>query len=190
MNGEFFDMINFKELPSVEYLNECFYLDENAGILYWKYRNLYHFDCDEAEYKRFNKTYAGKISGSVIDKNRDYRCVNLDGKKYREHRIIFKMSNGYDPICVDHINGIQDDNRPTNLRSVTQLENNKNRQLQKNNKTGVTGVVKINENKWRANSIEEGSKIFNTFEEAVYYRKICEQKNNYHENHGRERNTQ
>lgn len=56
-----------------------------------------------------------------------YRRVRLLGQSWAEHRVIWKMVHGVDPVgVIDHINGIRDDNRIANLRDVTPAQNGLN----------------------------------------------------------------
>ena len=180
-----------KKLPPTEYLNECFRYDEENGILYWKERPLSHFNNNVLQYKRWNFIYSNKIAGvpDRISKNNQpvYRSVYLNNEKYREHRIIFKLCNGYDPDFIDHINGIRNDNRISNLNSVNPQENAKNRALPTNNKSGVLGVRICNRTKNYIADLGPRARTFKTFEEAVVCRKAWEKENGFHENHGRER---
>ena len=127
-----------KKLPTVKYLNECFLLDEVNGVLYWKERPIRHFHYNVGVYSNFNKKHAGKIAGSREDYRQNYRRIHVDGIKWKEHRIIFKMYYGTEPDIIDHINKIQDDNRPENLRSGSIADNNRNKTAK--NPHGVTGV--------------------------------------------------
>ena len=69
---------------------------------------------------------AGARAGSL---RRDgYRDVQLEGKKYLEHRLIYQMHNPDWDITdtsqkIDHINMMKDDNCIENLRLVTHQEN-------------------------------------------------------------------
>jgi hypothetical protein len=52
---------------------------------------------------------------------------------------------------IDHINQKPDDNRITNLRLTTQLNNQQNRKINRNNSSGYRGVSYIKaRNKWIA----------------------------------------
>lgn len=52
---------------------------------------------------------------------------------------------------IDHINRNASDNRKTNLRICTHIENNKNTKVRKDNKSGLKGVCyDTREKKWRA----------------------------------------
>ena len=182
--------IKSKELPSVEYLNECFLYNEETGSLTWKKRPLHHFKNKISQYMTWNRIYSDTIAGGNTRKSKNgesvYRVVYVNNKKYQEHRIIFKLINGYDPELIDHLNGIRNDNKISNLKSVNSQENSKNRRLAKNNTSGVLGVRFHNIKKRYVAETGKKSKMFKTFEEAYAYRKAWEKENNYHENHGRE----
>lgn len=95
------------------------------------------------------------------------------------HRVIMQnqLKEG---LTVDHINRNKLDNRKSNLRVVTQQENQLNRTMQKNNKSGHTGVHWDNKaNKWRA-MIRRNHKLkhigfYETKEEAIKARREAEQ---------------
>lgn len=67
------------------------------------------------------------------------RDVCLDGNRsiMRMHRCILRA--GSKDVC-DHINGDSLDNRKSNLRLCTPLQNQMNRRMDKRNKTGFKGV--------------------------------------------------
>lgn len=73
-----------------------------------------------------NKAKVGQQFGSCY--NTRYRVGWLKGKRYLEHRLIWLYHYGKWPKeCIDHINGIRDDNRIENLREATKQQNMLNR---------------------------------------------------------------
>lgn len=101
---------------------------------------------------RRSKKTAGKIAGYTT---RDgYRRLLFNGKKILVHRLAWFMHFGKWPSKqIDHINGIRDDNRISNLREVPQHVNIQNqRHAQADNiSSGLLGVSwDISTNKWLA----------------------------------------
>ena len=162
---------NPRPLPPLDYLKECFSYDRETGVLTRKKGRL-----KGKEVKGINK--AG------------YYRVMLEGVSYNAHRIVWKMVHGSDPEHIDHINGVQGDNRVENLRNVTHQENHRNTKRKKNNRSGVTGVQWADANKkWRSTIFIDGQNIhlglFTDKIDAIYARYWAERDAGYHENHGR-----
>ena len=92
-----------------------------------------------------------------------------NGKWVRMHNVIlWKPSH----LFVDHINGDGLDNRRSNLRVVTHQQNMWNRKVNKNNKSGYTGVIwNAYKKKWAAYARVDGKMtefgLFDTKEEAA-----------------------
>lgn len=96
-----------------------------------------------------------------------YIQIKYKGTKRLAHRIIFYMMHGYVPKELDHINRIKTDNRIENLREVTRSENNKNKDIQKNNKSGVKNVCWHKaSNKWIVQVNGKYCGIFSAIEKA------------------------
>lgn len=106
-----------------EYLRSIF--DYQDGHLLWK--NSRH------------KSRQGMFAGCIDAKN-GYRRIQLHGKLYQGHRLIFMWHHGHMPDEVDHIDRNRLNNRIENLRSATRADNAKNLGINKANKSGVTGV--------------------------------------------------
>jgi hypothetical protein len=99
--------------------------DYKEGNLHWKIKSS-------------NGIKIGKKCGS-IDKN-GYVIISFKKQRYRAHRLIFMMFNGYVPDVIDHINGNRSDNRIENLREATAVQNMQNTRISKLNKSGVKNV--------------------------------------------------
>lgn len=84
---------------------------------------------------------AGNPAGS-FDSSRGYYVTKINGKKYKNHRIIYYLHYGVVGDVVDHIDGNKKNNHKNNLRSVTIELNNRNLSVRKDSKTGISGVFK------------------------------------------------
>jgi len=69
-----------------------------------------------------------------------YIVTSIVGVQNYVHRIIFLMCNGFVPKEIDHINGDNSDNRIENLRECTKSQNQHNKKLYSNNRSGIKGV--------------------------------------------------
>ena len=164
-------MSKYRVLPSQEYLQELFDYDETTGKLIRK--------------KAAASTHVGQSESLVMNlevtaTRRSYKRTSVDGTAFMEHRLIYKMITGVDPLWkrVDHVDGDRGNNRIENLRLASASENACNRQL-RNNSSGVTGVYLIKTTgKWQARIKVDGSNIslgvFDCREEAVKARHDAE----------------
>ena len=155
-----------------ERANELFRYDPISGKLFWK--------------DRFN----GKEAGTV-KKDTGYIQIQAFGRLYYAHRIIMLMlTKVFDEnLQVDHVDHDRLNNRPDNLRLVTQHDNLKNVSKTKTNTSGCVGVSFITRDRRFVAQIYINKKntnlgYFKTFEEAVKVRKAAELKYGYHKNHG------
>lgn len=88
------------------------------GVLYWKN-------------PRGKKMKSGDPAGYIGGLG--YMLVRLDGKMYKNHRVIYLMHYGTLPEYIDHIDGNPLNNHIENLRPCTLSQNQHNRK-----KSGIT----------------------------------------------------
>ena len=148
-------------LPSQKKLQELFYYRD--GQLYWKE-------------KRYSPIDLSKPAGDIGKDG--YRRIQIEGKIYKAHRLVWKYHYGKDPReFIDHIDGNKTNNNMENLREATTQQNSFNRGPSKNNKLGIKGVRK-QKNKYTARIIINGKNkhlgMFNTIEEARLAREEAE----------------
>jgi hypothetical protein len=120
-------------------------------------------------------TTGGQKAGAIAGKQRrdGYVDVNISPKRYMAHRLAWFYVYGVWPNkMLDHINGIRNDNKISNLREVTNSENQQNRnKVRKDSKSGFQCVnYKPKHKKWEAyitlNGIKKHIGHFNSPEEA------------------------
>ncbi len=117
-------------------------------------KNALDYDPETGEFKwrqRFGKRGVPGRKAGTIDFN-GYLVVTINGKRLKGHRLAWLVMTGAWPsVAVDHINGNRTDNRFANLREADWAENQHNRCLQRNNKSGYHGVAwDSHAKKWRA----------------------------------------
>ena len=137
-------------------LHELF--EYRDGVLYWKVA-------------KSRRVKVGDVAGCLND-TVGYFYIQINKKRYLNHRIIFLMHHGYLPQCLDHIDGNAVNNRIENLRPATISENNRNSRIRKNNNSGVKGVSWDSKHKkWRVQVANKGRSkhigYFNTIEKAA-----------------------
>lgn len=110
-----------------EQVSELLSYDPLTGDLYWK------VPCGGRR--------MGVPAGSVDAYG--YRAVAVLRTTYKSHRLAWLLSYGTWPEHeLDHINGVRDDNRVSNLREASRSMNTQNlHRPRRDNKTGFLGVV-------------------------------------------------
>lgn len=121
-------------------------------------------------------SFAGKAKpGETAGTSKDgYVQIGFHGRHFRAHRLAwFVMTGGWPPsgFEIDHINGNRADNRWSNLRLVTRMQNCMNAGNRTNNTTGRRGVYQRRDTgAWHARIRVYGELIllgqFATFDEA------------------------
>lgn len=113
----------------------------------------FYYDETSESCLRRNKDWISGRDGCIIKARKGDACVNKSGngryydvycekRLHKIHRIIWEIFNGDIPpkMTIDHIDGNSLNNNISNLRCVTQAENNRNVGIRRSNKSGVTGV--------------------------------------------------
>lgn len=95
--------------------------------------------------KKYNFWHIDKTTGYV-----------RTGDNVKLHRLIMNCG---EKLCVDHINGIRNDNRRSNLRICSQKQNSYNTLTPKNSFTGYKGVTRLKSGKYRAKITLSGKQI-------------------------------
>ncbi|MGX5719901.1 HNH endonuclease [Shinella zoogloeoides] len=175
-------------LPDASALRRLFAYNPETGVLSWRARPLSDFATENAG-KVWNSKFADKPAGGL--NNYGYVRVAIGGKRFLAHRIIWLMQTGEFPDDVNHENGIHDDNRWSNLRSVSYGERVKNACRRSDNSSGTTGVAWFKAlGQWRAYVTIKGRQkhlgYFDTIDEAKSARELARRQHGFHENHGRE----
>lgn len=110
-----------------ERLKELLHYDPKTGVFTWLKTVSKKVKC-------------GNVAGSIRN-TYGYRQIKIDGKLCKASRLAFLYMEGYFPEYeVDHRNRITGDDRWKNLRHVSHQCNMRNRSIQKNNKSGITGI--------------------------------------------------
>jgi hypothetical protein len=132
---------------TVERAREFVNYDQDTGVFTWRV------------------TRGRAVKGAVVGW-RDalgYIHTEIDGHRCLCHRLAWFMVYGTWPkIGIDHINGVADDNRISNLREAGQSINTQNlRCAQSNNRSGLLGAHWDEDNKkFQSKITAEGKEVF------------------------------
>lgn len=120
---------------SIDYLRAEIEYNPSTGSMVW--RNT------SANGLRVASSPCGRL-----DKD-GYRILNIENHSFMAHRIAWAMAHGAFPSsCIDHWNGIRDDNRLSNLRIATRSQNIANTAVKA--ASGIKGVTQRRNGSWQA----------------------------------------
>ena len=118
-------------------------------------KELFYYHPESGDFVRLiSANYNARIGDQAGCLNSaGYLCIQIDGKIYRCHRLVWLYAHGsFPPDEIDHVNGIRNDNRVDNLRFSTRSENARNMAKPVTNTSGVKGVSwHKRSGKWQAN---------------------------------------
>jgi hypothetical protein len=154
-------------------------------------KELVRYNKDTGEFVYIKPRKRIKV-GDTAGRNhsKGYWVIGINGRQYLAHRLAWLYITGEWPSDqVDHINHDRSDNRWGNLREATNKINHQNRPMQKNNKSGFTGVFWEKAiNKWRSQIKVGGKKIhlgvFDNLSDAISTRQEANNRYGFHVNHG------
>lgn len=172
---------------TAEYVRECLDYDPETGLATWKRRPVEHFSSNRI-CNLWNSKHSNKEAGTL--KKTNYRQVTINHKRYTVHRLAWLIVYGEWPKNdIDHIDKDRRNNKITNLRDVTNSENQKNRSMNRNNTSGHTGIKLVPNGNWVVVICVNGkNKTIGTFrdkEDAIQARKDAEIQYGFHPNHGK-----
>lgn len=150
---------------------------------------------EELRKKFFYDEASGKLYRAPVEvgcSGKDGRkTLNINNRHYQLHRVIWAVHHGEWPDqFIDHIDGDPSNNKIENLRLSTPSENQQNRKIQSNNRSGYKGVSVHSDNRerpYRASIMVKGERInlgmFHTPQEA--HQVYCEAANKHHGEYAR-----
>lgn len=131
---------------------------------------------------RNNRNRRGAVAGRVSQLG--YVQIGIDGARYSAHRLAYLFVYGEWPAGdLDHIDQNKLNNRIANLRVASKCENQQNRPIHKNNKSGFKGVFwHTQSGKWAARiGVNGKQRHIGVFDDPeVAYKAYCESAARFH----------
>lgn len=114
------------------------------GVAVERLRELFAYDTETGRLIRnVSGRGPGAKAGTVVGcpDTHGYLRVGVDGTRLPVHRCVWAIAHGYWPEhCIDHVNGIRDDNRLSNLRLADVAKNAHNKKCQATKRIPLKGV--------------------------------------------------
>lgn len=105
-------------------------------------RELLHYNPETGAFtwrESRGRVSRGNTAGTKDRKG--YLMIRIAKMRYFAHRLAWLYVHGTFPTdCIDHINGVPEDNRISNLRPASRAQNNQNRSQNSKRQSGLTGV--------------------------------------------------
>ncbi len=150
---------------TAEYLRSVLHYDQETGIFTWKVSTS-------------RRVKVGDVAGS--QNGGGYLNIKLQSRLYQAHRLAWLYTSGVWPKDqLDHVNRVRTDNRVSNLREVTNKQNQQNAGKRSDNASGHAGVSwNRRRSKWIAHITHNQKHIhlgyFDDLEVAIAARKAAE----------------
>ena len=113
-----------------------------------KMQEMFYYENGSLFYREDGKHGKKKGNKAEYPHSAGYLAVSINGRTTMAHRVIWMYHHGYLPKMIDHIDGNKLNNDIKNLRIANASQNQHNRRINKDNKTGVKGMciqkVKLN----------------------------------------------
>jgi hypothetical protein len=155
-------------------VRELLHYDPETGVFTWRRRKRKWFKSD-GTFKSWNIRHAGKTAFSANNINYNYFKGHLLGMNVSAHHLAFMYMLGRWPHPeTDHINRDGTDNRWSNLREVTHVQNTRNRGRLKRNSAEVIGVRLRSNGLYEVGLGDEYLGKFDTLKKAAAARRRAE----------------
>lgn len=126
---------------SIDKLKELLNYNPETGVFSWR---------NSGRGRRPQRAGTSESSG--------YERITICGEKHYSHRLAWFVVTGEWAIEIDHVDGDGMNNKISNLRKATRVQNMRNRGIAKNSKSGITGVSFNNEKKMWCSYIQLNGK--------------------------------
>ena len=153
-------------------------------------KSVLHYDSITGIFTRLSGKGANSQAGS-INKQKGYVYIRVNGTRYMAHRLAWLYVHGEFPKNdIDHIDQVKHNNAIANLRDVTKNINQRNRPINSNSTSKVTGVY-FNGYGWVAQITVDGKCKYlgthSTKEEAYAVRQLANKEHSFSELHGKDK---